>query len=393
MEMRPRLIVIGGGYVGSAVARRLDGDLDVTLIEPKQAFVHTPAMIRALVQPGLSEQALLPYDPLLRRGRVIRDRVTGIGSGGIGSGGGGSGGAADHVTLASGGRVQGDLILIATGSGHAGFLKPLGDSIADFRSLQSDTARRIAGARHIAIVGAGPVGIELAGEIAHACPDKAVTLLSAHPTLMPEFPAGLGRMLAAKLAALGVTLRHGRACLDERDHPSDGPLLLTDGQAIDADLILPATRARGHCALLEGLPGCACCRGPRCDRRLAAAFGPSAPVRRGRYRRDRRCHDHRRDHAPDPLSGENPALCREWRGFAPSPPLSPVARGLGQRADPAAARATPGGVLAALAGCAGAFRDHGRSVHPPDEGARPVRAKAAQGDGAGLSRPLRPSRG
>ena len=255
MEMRPRLIVIGGGYVGSAVARRLDGDLDVTLIEPKQAFVHTPAMIRALVQPGLSEQALLPYDPLLRRGRVIRDRVTGIGSGGIGSGGGGSGGAADHVTLASGGRVQGDLILIATGSGHAGFLKPLGDSIADFRSLQSDTARRIAGARHIAIVGAGPVGIELAGEIAHACPDKAVTLLSAHPTLMPEFPAGLGRMLAAKLAALGVTLRHGRACLDERDHPSDGPLLLTDGQAIDADLILPATGARGHCALLEGLPG------------------------------------------------------------------------------------------------------------------------------------------
>lgn len=245
MEMRPRLIIIGGGYVGSAVARRLDGDLDVTLIEPKQAFVHTPAMIRALVQPGLTDHALLPYDPLLHRGRVIRDRVTGIGSGG----------AADHVMLASGDRVQGDLILIATGSGHAGFLKPLGDSITDFRALQSDTARRIASARHIVVVGAGPVGIEMAGEIAHAHPGKAVTLLSAHPALMPAFPPRLGRMLANKLAALGVTLHHGRAHLGDHAHPTNGPLLLTDGRSIDADLILPATGARGHCTLLDGLPG------------------------------------------------------------------------------------------------------------------------------------------
>lgn len=244
MEMRPRVLIIGGGYVGSAVARRLDRDLDVTLIEPRQAFVHTPAMIRALVQPGLIDAALLPYDRLLHRGKVIRDRVIGINTAE----------GSDHVTLASGGRVQGDLILIATGSGHAAFLKPLGDSIDDFRAMQHQTAAEIAAARHVAIVGAGPVGIELAGEIAHAHPGKTVTLLSAHPTLMPDFPARLGRMLARKLAASGVSLRHGRGLLDHYDHASPGPLRLADGSIIDADLILPATGARGRGQLLEGLP-------------------------------------------------------------------------------------------------------------------------------------------
>ncbi|WP_294923552.1 FAD-dependent oxidoreductase [uncultured Paracoccus sp.] len=238
--MAPRLIVIGGGYIGTAVARRLDAEMDVTLIEPREAMVHTPAMIRALVHPELTGRAILPYDRLLRRGRVIRDRALRVGT--------------DGVALAGGATANADLILVATGSSHAAFLKPRGDSLDDFRDSQADTAARIAKARHIAIAGAGPVGIELAGEIAAALPGKPVTLVSSTARLMPGFPQRLGRMLDARLAGMGVTVIQGRAILPRQDCPLTGPLLLEDGRRIDADLVLPATGAHARSDIFGDAP-------------------------------------------------------------------------------------------------------------------------------------------
>jgi NADH dehydrogenase FAD-containing subunit len=37
---RPSVLVIGGGYGGIAVAKGLDDVADVTLVEPKDAFVY-----------------------------------------------------------------------------------------------------------------------------------------------------------------------------------------------------------------------------------------------------------------------------------------------------------------------------------------------------------------
>lgn len=239
--MRPRLIVIGGGYVGTAVARALERELDVTLIEPREAFVHSPAMIRALVRPELLERALPSYDRLLRRGRLLRARAHSI--------------RKDGVELAGGEVIPGDLVLVATGSRHAGFLKPQGDGIAGFRALQADTVARIRDARHIAIAGAGPVGIELAGEIAAARPGVRLSLISASPGLMPGFPPGLGARLQSRLAAAGVALIHGRADLAQEDQAMAGPLRLQDGQALEADLVLPATGSWGCGDLLAALPG------------------------------------------------------------------------------------------------------------------------------------------
>src|SRR5690606_11959656 len=132
---------------------------------------------------------------------------------------------------------------------------PQGDSIADFRLVQAEIAGRIAAARRIVIAGAGPVGIELAGEIATAHPDKQVTLVSATPGLLPGYPARLGAAVARKLRALGVTIRHGRAALSSPDHATVGPLSLDDGRIIEADLVLPATGSRPNTGVLDGLAG------------------------------------------------------------------------------------------------------------------------------------------
>ncbi len=47
-----------------------------------------------------------------------------------------------------------------------------GDSVADFRAALLETHAKLKAARSIAIVGAGAVGVELAGEIVAGMPGK-----------------------------------------------------------------------------------------------------------------------------------------------------------------------------------------------------------------------------
>ena len=98
--MSRRIAIIGGGYIGAELAKALDNTADVTLIEPRSHFVHAPAMIRAVVDPSLLDRALIPYDRLLKNGRVIRTRASGI--------------DATGVTLEDGQRVEADQIVVAT---------------------------------------------------------------------------------------------------------------------------------------------------------------------------------------------------------------------------------------------------------------------------------------
>ena len=74
-QLRPTVVVIGGGYGGIGVAKALDADVDVVLVEPKDAFVHNVAALRALADPSWLPRIYLPYDRLLASGRVVRDRA------------------------------------------------------------------------------------------------------------------------------------------------------------------------------------------------------------------------------------------------------------------------------------------------------------------------------
>ena len=69
---RPVVVIIGGGYGGINVARELDDVASVVLVEPKDAFVHNVAALRALVDPAWLPRIYLPYGGLLSHGRVVR---------------------------------------------------------------------------------------------------------------------------------------------------------------------------------------------------------------------------------------------------------------------------------------------------------------------------------
>src|ERR1700687_1581406 len=72
---KPTVVVVGGGYGGYAVAKALDGTSNVVLVEPKDAFMHNIAALRALVDPSWLPRIFLPYSRLLANRRVVRDRA------------------------------------------------------------------------------------------------------------------------------------------------------------------------------------------------------------------------------------------------------------------------------------------------------------------------------
>jgi len=183
---KPTVVVVGGGYGGTAVAKALDETHDVVLVEPKDAFMHNIAALRALVDPSWLPKIFLPYAGLLSQGRVVRDRATVVDP--------------HQVVTASGEEIFADYIVLASGSRYP---FPAKTDMVDTLRAQEQVRRThmaLTQAERVLLVGAGPVGIELAGEIRHVWPEKSIVLLDVADELLggpykPELKAELRRQL------------------------------------------------------------------------------------------------------------------------------------------------------------------------------------------------------
>ncbi|WUS97041.1 FAD-dependent oxidoreductase [Streptomyces sp. NBC_00708] len=220
------VVVIGGGYGGSAVAKALDEETDVVLVDPRDAFVHAAGSLRALVRPDWAENIFFPYDTLLKRGTVRRERAVALDPGG--------------VTLANGEHVAADYLVLATGSDYPFPAKTDTDLAGEALARIREAHKELAGARRVLIAGAGPVGLELSGEIKAVWPEKHVVITDPAGELLPGFLPEVREELLRQLDALGVELRLGTALAEE---PPAVPGRLepftaatADGERIGADI-------------------------------------------------------------------------------------------------------------------------------------------------------------
>jgi NADH dehydrogenase FAD-containing subunit len=197
---RPSVVVLGGGYGGITAAKALDDVADVTLVDPKDAFVHNVAAWRALVEPEWLERIFFPYERLLSDGRFLRDRAVAVNG--------------RDVTLASGTQLRPDYLVLATGSAYPFPAKSDERDTETARARFRDAHEALLGAERVLVIGAGPSGLELAGEIKAFFPDKHVTIADmADDILEGPYDPALRVELRRQLAALGVELRLGSPLL------------------------------------------------------------------------------------------------------------------------------------------------------------------------------------
>ncbi|MBO3734964.1 NAD(P)/FAD-dependent oxidoreductase [Glycomyces niveus] len=233
--------IIGGGYGGAALAKALDEHTDVVLIEPKDAFVHAAGSLRAVTQPDeFAARIFYPYEGFIKRGKQIREYAAGVDERG--------------VTLASGTRVDADYIVVATGSGYPYPAKTRTDSTDEALAHFKATHAELAGAGRVLIAGAGPVGLELAGEIKAVWPEKQITIVDPSDELMPGYEAELRTELHAQLEKLGIEVRLGTSLDDEPavEPGRAGAVSVTaEGERIEADIWFQAFGASTNSGYLE----------------------------------------------------------------------------------------------------------------------------------------------
>src|SRR4051795_10155706 len=238
---RPRVVIVGSGFGGLFAAQRLKkAPVDVTLIAPTSHHLFQPLLYQ--VATGiLSEGEIAPSTREVlsrqRNARVVLGTVTSVDL------------EARTVTSEVLGRTSVtpyDSLLVAAGAGQSYFGN---DQFAEFapgmKSIDDalELRGRIFGAFELAeisddedeierlltfvVVGAGPTGVEMAGQIAELAHRTLhrdfrrintrrarVILLDAAPQVLPPFGAKLGEKSKKSLEDLGIEVQLGAMVVD-----------------------------------------------------------------------------------------------------------------------------------------------------------------------------------
>lgn len=254
-----RVVVVGGGFGGLGVVRGLKrADVEVTLIDRTNHHLFQPLLYQvatALLPAGDIAPAFRAILRGQRNAHVLLGEVTGFDT------------IAQkvHVDLPDGTsrQVGYDTLVVAAGSRDSYFgndewaeVAPPMKTLEQAVSLRSRLLRAFETAvtaddpkqwLSFAVVGAGPTGVELVGQLADLARralkgqfreidprDIRITLLDAVPHVLPPFPEPLRAHARRKLEQLGVTVMTG-AMVESID--AEG-LTTKDGDRVEARTII-----------------------------------------------------------------------------------------------------------------------------------------------------------
>lgn len=243
--MRKKLVLVGGGhahlFVLEALAMRAHADLDVMLISPAPFQYYSGMLPSWMAGHYTLAQCRIDLLPLLKAAKVtfVQDMVVGMN--------------ADKrcVCLSDGQHVYYDLLSLDVGSEtQVDWLAELGDKLIPVKPLQAfaqawQNARAVAadsGPFHLAVVGGGAAGVEMALSAARAL--RSVNQASRVSLISGEHGPLKGHACAAVRLAKTVLGKSGVALRDVRAVGTPSGLLLSDGQSLDVDRVLAATGAR-----------------------------------------------------------------------------------------------------------------------------------------------------
>lgn len=233
MEKQPiSVLVVGGGFAGITAALRLSKKLPgamITLVNPRPYFEYYPAMYRVVT--GSSPlQACVPLSEIFSccsNVNLVQDSIVDI----------------DPRTRtaigASGRTYEAEYAIVAVGTENTYFnIKGVEEHSFSFKSIPQalrlrkrlhelferaqtmETEERLL-SLHFVVVGGGPSGTELAGEMAHytrklarkhGIPETFVTvdLVEAAPRILPAMPEEVSEKALRRLRRLGVNVYPNR---------------------------------------------------------------------------------------------------------------------------------------------------------------------------------------
>ena len=216
------LVIIGGGFAGSYLAKRLENELEVTLIDEKDYFEFTPSVLRALVEPKHLQKIQVLHSDYLKKINPILAKVKTI---------------KEHsVILKNKQEINYDYLAITSGTRYNTPIKDPCLVIASQSCELNKYIKKLSKAKRVLIIGGGIVGVELAAEIAEKYPEKKIQLMHSHSTLINRTPKRSQRYSQQYLVKEGVSI-----IFNERVEYNNRKYLSTKGKQFPADLVFMCT--------------------------------------------------------------------------------------------------------------------------------------------------------
>jgi len=246
-----RVAIYGGGIAGVQLAKHLARDAHVMLVDPNDYFEVPMAAPRSLVRPEFAERSVIPYAVALPGVQFMQGRLMemGHGCGTVQMPG------AKQLT------VHSDIHVLCTGSSYANdLMRSVGATAQGRKALYMRYQEAIESARQIVIVGGGPIGVEVAGEISETHPAKSITLLEAGPRLLAGTSELAAQHATAVLSARGVSVLVGEGLESSTTKGQDifagpGQATTTKNRKLDYDLLVWCTGGRPNTAYMKARLG------------------------------------------------------------------------------------------------------------------------------------------
>ncbi|PWN34272.1 FAD/NAD(P)-binding domain-containing protein [Meira miltonrushii] len=280
MSELKNVVIVGASAAGAQVAHQLEKTLPSThrivLIEANN-FAYWPiGALRASVKAGFENEIFASYDnffPADSRHIILTGyKVASISAQSV---------KLDKQAPApfNSDEIQVDIGVIATGSKYAYPMRPssqsLEESVESLRKLQKDIEQ----AKNVVILGAGPVGIEMSGEIRAVYPDKKITIIERGPRILNGFREALHNNLLNQLKKKKIEIKFNTSVEVTDDLQSSAQKLLneplklslSDGSTIETDFLFIGT---------GGSPNVSAVPQEALSEATAGVKGSRAPVKR-----------------------------------------------------------------------------------------------------------------
>ena len=268
--MAPRILIVGGGYVGLYTALGLQkrlrrGEAEVTLVNPESFMVYQPFLPEAASGSIEPRHVVVPLRTVLKKIRLITGEVV----------------ALDHERRRARVRpsagdpydVSYDHVVIGPGSVSRVLAVPgLAERAVGFKSVaeaiylrnqvlsrmdaadstEDESVRRRA--LSFIFVGGGYAGVEALAELEDlardACryyrtvarSDMRWVLVEATSTILPEIGPGLGNYATARLLRRGIDVYVNTRLVSAKE----GQMVLSNGVRFEADTLVWTTGVRAH---------------------------------------------------------------------------------------------------------------------------------------------------
>lgn len=231
--MRKRVVIVGGGFAGSYIVKKLESKFDVTLIDTKEYFEFTPGILRTIAKPERVKKIQVLHTHYLKNARVEIGEVIEV--------------SKKNVLLKSGRKFGYDYLIIASGSSYDFPIKEQNIVVVTRAKHLRDCHRELDEAKRVLIIGGGLVGVELAGEILDRYKNKKISIVQASNRLIPRNCEKSRKYVTNFLEKGGVEIVYSERLLSK----SGGKYVTKKGREFDADLVFLCTGIKPNYELMK----------------------------------------------------------------------------------------------------------------------------------------------